>query len=259
MKRLTIYLVATLIAASCSSSGERSDLRQKASGSFAYHYNLGLAEFEQGRYRNAIKHYLQSLKLNNKVARTQNEIGICYLYLGENGNAINHFEQALSLDSGLDETRNSLGIAYFGIGRYRDAELQFHAVLSSPEYGTRFIPLFNLGNLYVKEERYELAMQSYLQALQDEARISPDYRINIKHQMGLVYSQLKQYKEALDEFRKVLVLNPRHVEATFNAGLSAYYLGDEGNARNLFARVITIGSNAALSASAQEYLDKLNK
>ena len=79
-------------------------------GSFAHHYNLGLAALEQRQFSEAVKHFKRSISLNPNIARTHNDIGICYLYLNQNQEAINSLEKALQLDPTIIEAHNSLGV-----------------------------------------------------------------------------------------------------------------------------------------------------
>lgn len=240
----------------CGSGGE---LRSNAEDSFAYHYNLGMAAFEKKDYPAAIKHFKRSIQLNPNIARTHNELGVCYLYMRDYDSAIPSFERAIELDPNLAEAHNSLGVSYFSLGRLQEAELQFRATLSSPDYGTKFIPLFNLGNIYQMQKRYELALQTYQSALQDEALITLEYRININHQMGKTLFSLERYREAIDRFDNALVLNPRLVEAAFDAGRAAFLLGDLDKARMMFSRVVSIAPGTDWETKAREYLLRMER
>ena len=110
MKRFFLFLIVILLlAAGCSN---REELANNPENSFAHYYTLGMAAYEKGDYKEAITHFKRSLKLRDDIARTQNEIGLCYLYIDDLDNAIYHLERALSLDAKMVEVHNNLGAAY---------------------------------------------------------------------------------------------------------------------------------------------------
>ncbi len=234
-------------------------MKSDSKDSFAFHYNLGMASFEKGDYRAAIKHFERSIRINPNVARTHNELGMCYLFLKENDKAVPHFERALEIDPSFAEAHNNIGISLFGLGRFTEAEQHFQATLSSPEYGTKFIPLFNLGNLYHNQERYADAIAIYERALEDEEKITAEYRINIHLQLGNSLLAVNRYRDAYQHYELVLVLNPRLVEAAFNAGVAAFNYGDFDTARTMFSKVITVAPVSDWAERSKEYLSKLEQ
>jgi tetratricopeptide (TPR) repeat protein len=251
-----IFALLIAFSAACGSGGQ---LRSDSKDSFAYHYNLGMAAFENGDYQAAIRHFERSIRINPDIPRTHNDLGMCYLFLNDNARAVPHFERAIELDPSFAEAHNNLGIAFFALGRLKEAELQFQATLASPDYGTKFIPLYNLGNLYRQQGKNEEALSCYTKGLEDEERITPQYRINIHHQMGNTLLALKRYREAFEHYETVLVLNPRMVEAAFNAGVAAYEFGDRDAAVTMFSKAITIAPGTDWETRAREYLSKLER
>jgi tetratricopeptide (TPR) repeat protein len=144
------------------------------------------------------------------------------------------------------------------LGRLREAEQQFNALLNEPEYKTPFIPFFNLGNLYFQRKDHKQALLYYNEALKEEAKVTTDYRLAIHRQLGHVHYQLGNYEQAYAEFEKVLVLNPRDLESSFQAGMSAMKLGDAENARTMFSRVLVIDPHSPLAEQARQHLNELN-
>ena len=258
MKRIiAVCIVSTcLVIASC---GGGNQIKSDSDSSFAYHYNLGMAAFDKGDYREAIKHFQRSLKLNPNIARTNNELGMCYLFLNDHKAAVPYFERAIELDPRFGEAHNNLGVALFSLGQYRDAEMQFQATLSSPDYGTTFIPLYNLGNIYQIEERNDLAISTYMRALEEEAKITVEYRINLHFQLGKTLMKVERYADAYPHFEDVLVLNPRLVEAAFDAGVCAYVTSKFDDARTMFSRVITVAPGTEWEQRALAYMEKMDR
>ena len=252
----TLVILSLAMSISCP-SGRRFDTDPK--NSFAYHYNLGVAEFQRGNYRAAIEHFNRSIKLQPEVARTHNEIGMCYLFLGENEKAIPCFEKALNLDPNMAEVHNNLGIALYGLNRLEEAELHFKITVAAPEYATKFIPLYNLGNIYQLQERYNLALDIYKQALEEEAKITIDYRINIHQQLGNTYLKLDRHSDALQEYDTVLVMNPRSPDALYQAGECAYHFRDYDSARSYLFKLIAVSAGSEWESKARELLQRMEQ
>jgi len=254
VKRILVLGLILLIAAAC--GGRRAS---DSEDSFAHHYNLGLAAFEQGNYRQAVRHFQRSLELNPNIARTHNELGMCYLNLGEHERAIQHFERTLELEPNFADAHNSLGIAYSNTGRLQEAEQQFLAALDSTTYGTDFLPNYNLGNIYLQQGEHERALERFNFALEDESRVTQEDKINLRLGLGYTLLHLERYREALDHFEEVLTLSPRNVNAAFFGGRCAFYVGNADRARELFSRVITNAPGTEWSERAQAYLRELDR
>lgn len=256
MKKTLIILLIAMLSA-CSSGGKQ-EVRRDSEESFAYHYNLGLAALEAKNYREAIGHFQDSLRLNNKIPRTHNELGLCYFYLGELNNAVDSFEKAVALDPNMGETHNSLGLCHLQLGNYRLAEQHFNAALATPSYPTPFIPLYNLGLMYISQGHDDYALTKFRQALQHEDKITPEYKIYLNHQMGSIQFRAGNYKKAIEHFEKVLVLNPKMNESAFQAGVAAMKSGNPELAKVMFRRVINNIPTSELADQAREYMRNLD-
>lgn len=257
MRQIIAALVLGLLLASCASDST-GDIKSDPEQSFAHFYNLGIAAFEQRNYAEAVRNFQRSIELNPGIARTHKELGTTYLFMNNNQAAADCFERALSLDPRLIDAHNGLGVAYMNLGKFRQAEQHFNAILNEPDYGTPFIPYFNLGNLYFQQQDYRQALLYYMEALKEEAKITPDYRLAIHRQLGYVHYQLGDYRQAYTAFEKVLVLNPRDLEASYQGGMSAMKMGNSDDARLMFQKVLTIDPNSALAQEARKRLDELD-
>lgn len=259
MRTLAVIAIFSIMLASCGGGSSQPSIQNDPEESFAYHYNLGLAALEQKNYEEAIKHFENSLKLNSRIPRTHNEMGLCFLYLGKIDEAISHFEDAISLDPNMYETHNSLGVAYLRKGRYRLAEQHFNTALSSPEYGSPYVPLYNLGVMYAEQDMKDLALQKFNRALEEEDKVSLDYRIQINYQIGAILFQQEKHLEAIKHFEKVLVLSPKMYDAALKAGISAMKTNNPELARVMFRKVVSSAPNSEAAREARRYLDNLDR
>ena len=83
---------------------------------------------------------------------------------------------------------------------------------------------YNLGGIYRNLERYDEAIDAYLQAL----RINPEYA-DAWNNLGVAhaYDRLERNDEAIDAYRQVLSINPEYAAAWFNLGLNYSVRGNE--------------------------------
>lgn len=252
--RLTACFCLLLLLAAC---GGGDAIKSEPEKSFAYHYNLGMASFEERRYDEAIKHFKRSLELNNNIARTHIEISTCYMMLGNFSEAAKHLELAISIDPRMTEAHNSLGVALMNLGRLREAERQFQSVLTAPEYQTKYIPQYNLGMLAMQEKRYERALEYFGEALKTEDEIALDYRIQLHSQIGNCLYELQRYADAFKEFDQTLVLSPRLIDIAWRAGHSAYLINEPERARYYLEKVISIDPGSTFAQDARDLLAKI--
>jgi len=76
----------------------------------------------------------------------------------------------------------------------------------------------NLGLVYLRQNRLDLAMESFKQAV----KVSPNSSLPWE-QMGAVYYKQRNLKSAQGAYERALELNPR--SATAHRGLGAVYVG----------------------------------
>jgi cytochrome c-type biogenesis protein CcmH/NrfG len=77
-----------------------------------------------------------------------------------------------------------------------------------------FDALTKLGNLYYDQQQYQQAVEYYGKALE----VRPD-TIPVRSDMGTAYWYLGDAKRAVEEFDKVLKLDPKHPQTLFNLGI----------------------------------------
>ncbi|MEW6557883.1 MAG: tetratricopeptide repeat protein [Elusimicrobiota bacterium] len=71
---------------------------------------------------------------------------------------------------------------------------------------------------------------------------------------GKFYFLNGKYDEAIDEFEKVLKINPQNADAYFNLGITKEAKNDFSGAKKMFEKVIEIQPS---HKSAKKHLDKL--
>jgi len=93
-------------------------------------YYLGLTHFSLGKYKNALQHYRNYLRLEPGSAVALSKIGLCHLELGETDRAREACEEALQAQPGNTMARFTLGCVFQVEGDHARAVRLFEELLA---------------------------------------------------------------------------------------------------------------------------------
>ncbi len=112
--------------------------------------------------------------------------------------------------------------------------------------------LVAMGHQYMDAENYTIAAESYRRALaiEDNVDIRVDFGTCL-HGMGLS-------GRALEEFRKVLRMEPDHGIANFNMAVVSYAVGQPDSARAYAKRYLELEPNGRAAPTALQILEVLD-
>ncbi|MDR3200621.1 MAG: tetratricopeptide repeat protein [Spirochaetales bacterium] len=115
------------------------------------------------------------------------------------------------------------GNYYYGRGQYQEAIVAYMRALESEKH-TEWIQ-YNLGNAYhsLGESAAALAVWSAAGVTQD-----PALQFHIAYNTGSLYYEMGKYREAYEEFRQALRLEPAAVDAKINLELSLRKMNSGG-------------------------------
>lgn len=101
-------------------------------------------------------------------------------------------------------------------GDYETAEQIYRELLSEDPGNTRV--LFNLGNTFAKQQKYEEAIEAFerFKRMTD----SPQERSTADYNIGNLHSEKEQWNEAIEQYRKALRQNPADDDARYNYELA---------------------------------------
>ena len=89
------------------------------------HNHLGLAYKKLGRTEDAIKEFIIAIQLNNQYAKPHNNLGTIYFEHGRTGDAMKEFLTATKIDPGMSEAHRNLGVLFIKAGRLQEAVREF--------------------------------------------------------------------------------------------------------------------------------------
>jgi tetratricopeptide (TPR) repeat protein len=208
------------------------------SNNFVIHNNLGIALKEQGRTEEAIKHYLQALRLKPDYAKAHSNLGAAYDNSGMYKEAIESYKKAIRINPDYAKAHYNLGIAYDNSGMYKEAIEAFKkAIRINPYYAEAHS---NLGIAYDNSGMYKEAIEAFKKAI----RINPDYA-KAHYNLGNAYDNSGMYTEAIEAFKKAIRIDPDYADAHYNLGNAYADSGMYKEAIEAFKKAIRIDPDYA--------------
>ena len=189
----------------------------------AYH-NLAIVYIETKEYEQAAKNLQQAISLNSEVPIYYYQLGEVYQWMQQWERAAEAFKKAIELDDNLYKAHYRLGVVYQAMDNPQEALQKYTDALM--KNGKFFDAYRELGSLYLD---YDFVPQAE-QVLQEgiKALVGRGDELAVLHsRLGAVYSEKKQYEEAIAEFRKALELKPNMVDAMFSLGWNYSYVNKE--------------------------------
>ena len=136
--------------------------------------------------------------------------------------ALENFLKAVKNDPDFAEAHNALGLIY--LVSYRDLEkAEFHlnkAAELKKDYSDAYN---NLGLVYVEKGRYDQAIEMFTRTLGDILYPMPQ---NVFVNLGWAYYKSNKPKEALEQFRKAIALDPKFCLGHLRMGIVYFETGE---------------------------------
>jgi len=132
--------------------------------------NLGVALDRKGRTDDAIKHYLEALRIKPNHVEAHNNLGVALDGKGRTDDAIKHYLEALRIEPDYAEAHNNLGIAFYRKGRTDDAIKHYlEALRIKPNHVEAHN---NLGIAFARKGNIDVALKHFQKALQIDPNFS---------------------------------------------------------------------------------------
>lgn len=158
--------------------------------------------------------------------------GLTLLDNGQNAEAVETLRQAVGHDPNDAAAYGKLGVAYATLKQYKEAVVVFKiairikpAIVDAEDY-------FHLSRAYTALEKFPLALEAIELALyikraeqvnaENGSMSRAPAMADLHYSAGLALYNLQRYREALEELKQVVALNPQHAPGHF--GLALTYL-----------------------------------
>ncbi|MDI6704436.1 MAG: tetratricopeptide repeat protein [bacterium] len=176
------------------------------------HYHLGVAYFKKGIdfYSEAKKHLELAARRGFNSEKLHIYLGHIYYKEGNRDKARSEYKKALSLSP--DDINAKFNLAWMDRdkGKYDDAEVSFREILNQKNlnHDIHIKTRLTLGRIYYTKNRLEEATKEYKEVLRLEPR-----SIEAHYWLGNVYKKEGKKDLARLEFKKVLEIDPNYIEA----------------------------------------------
>jgi tetratricopeptide (TPR) repeat protein len=158
--------------------------------------------------------------------------GLTFIDSGQNAEAVETLRQAVEHDPNDAAAYGKLGVAYAALKQYKEAVVVFKmairikpAIVDAEDY-------YHLSRAYSALEKFPLALEAIKLALyikraeqvnaENGSMSRAPAMADLHYSAGLAFYNLQRYREALEELKQVVALNPQHAPGHF--GLALTYL-----------------------------------
>ena len=186
-------------------------------------YDLGVNELRGGRVTEALKNFIESVRLHPEFAEAQHGLGLAHHLLGNHEKALAHFEKALELKPDYSEVMNNMARVYISQSRFRLAIPLLRKALQDVFLKERYLAESNLGWSLFQIGEQDEAFKCVRNALALNERYCVGYEY-----LGLMHQSRKEYQKAIREFKELTEKCPKYITGWLNLGKTHLMQGDDG-------------------------------
>ena len=202
---LLIMIIMGLMAATLAPAQTDEEIEQAISI-----FNRGKSLHQEKRYQEAISEYRASLKLDPESPFVYNALGLALAAVGDLGGALKAFNRAIAINPDLTDVYNNMGMVYAESGQRDKAFEAFGRAVKNPNYLTPEKALYNIGNLYLEDGNFELAIMHFKRSVEKKPEFSLGHR-----GLGKAYLMMNDADLAIREFEKAIAITEDDTESLF--------------------------------------------
>lgn len=216
------------------------------------HNSVGTVLMNEGKYKKAIGHFNEALKIYPECAEAHLALGSVKERQGLWKEANTHYLEALKLNPDYAEAHNNLGNVYALQRQVKPAiEHYSEALRIKPDYANAHI---NMGNVLAYNGSIKDAMRHYSKALE----IKP-HHVKTHINVGLVMLHSGDADEAIVHFSEVLSINGNSVRAYYGLARAYQMKGDLDKAIRYYREALQLEpDNETIRSNLESVLKEKN-
>ncbi|MFL6214853.1 MAG: tetratricopeptide repeat protein [Blastocatellia bacterium] len=212
--------------------------------------NLGDVYRVQGKLPESEQMYLRAIAAGAPYADTHYNLGVVYTSEGRLADAEQSLQKAVDIQPSKADARYNLAWVYDNEGKAQEAEQAYTETLKyKPSYPE---PRINLGVLLTKQGRFKEALDQLLAA----RAYAPTHPV-LLYALGDVYYRLGRYDEAIASFDQLKQREPQHRLVYTGLGQCYEAKGDKEQARKYYQLAIQVAPDEPYTKTARMRLETL--
>lgn len=206
----------------------------------AYHFNLGNAFKDLGRFAEAAPCYGEALRLKPDYCEALNNLGTALLAQDKFAEAVASYQRALRIKPDYLEALNNLGIIFHSQGKFDEALSSYQKVLQlKPDHSGA---LYNLANTLQSQGLTQEAILYYQKALKTKGDFPEVY-----NRLGIIFCEQGKPEAAIGCFQYALQIDPTSAEYYSNLAKALTEQGELDKAIVCHQKVIELAPSSAIA------------
>jgi tetratricopeptide (TPR) repeat protein len=208
-----------------------------------HNYDSGRKAFDERKYDRALKYLEKAAIEKNDYADVFNMLGLIYYYNGRFNDAVLSFKKALSINPSYTEASLSLSVVYNETGMFEKGRAAYEMAKTSRKDTSTYLDPYvkgrvanmhaALGAVYKDLGLYAEAIDEFKKALV----LRPEF-VDIKTELGAAYRDSMDFDNAIRELSEAINLNKSYVMPRIQLGLTYYTMGRNELAKEQWLKVV---------------------
>jgi FimV-like protein len=209
--------------------------------------DVGISYLEQGRMREAAEAFEKSLAIDVNQHEAHNGLGGARMKTGDLAGAEAEFRQAIRFRPHYAEAHHNLAYLLSVSGRFEEAKYHFEEALHiNPNHPETH---FDYAVMLARANRAQEAQRELEAVLRGDPR-----HVKALDLLGNLFEAQGRHAEAIQQFRRAVVIDPGFPRANLDLGAALIRSGDKAGALPFLEKAASTG-DAAIGAEARRLLD----